>query len=158
MKVWTEIETRPFETVWRAGNVIKVVDGDTFDLLIDLGYDVATTTRVRLMGEGGISEGGRPASVDAYETRGEEREQGLAATRRACELLTGAGPGDMDLKLLKRTAIGRRVRVFSARGGSRGKYGRWLSVLLVPSPAVMGAWISLGDVLLAEGHADDPGY
>jgi len=158
MKLWSDEETQPFETPWRSGTVVKVVDGDTFDLLIDLGYDVATTTRVRLMGEGGIHKGGRPASVDAYETRGEEREQGLAATKRACELICAMTPGGMDLKLLKSAAIGRKVRVFSARGGSRGKYGRWLSVILVPSPAILGQWLSLGDMLLVEGHADDPGY
>lgn len=35
---------------YRVKNVIRVVDGDTIDVVIDLGFDIAFTSRVRLAG------------------------------------------------------------------------------------------------------------
>jgi micrococcal nuclease len=35
---------------YRVKQVLKVVDGDTIDVIIDLGFDVAFTSRVRLAG------------------------------------------------------------------------------------------------------------
>lgn len=151
---WTDEQTAPFATAWRKATVLKVVDGDTLDLAIDLGFEVQIVTRIRLMAEGDLPTGGKPASVDAWETRGAERELGLKAKTRVLELLT-CGTG-IDPKLLASSAIGRTVRIYSAKAGSRGKYGRWLAVILYGDTA--GVWRSLGDTLLAEGHADDPGY
>ena len=51
--------------------------------------------------------------------------------------------------------FGSTVRVYSQKGGSRGKYGRWISVLLYRDGQ---EWRSLGDTLLTEGHADTPDY
>ena len=47
--------------------VLNVVDADTIDLLIDLGFRLAFKTRVRL------------ARIDAWEIKGEERAKGLIA-------------------------------------------------------------------------------
>ncbi len=47
--------------------VVKIVDADTFDVSIDLGFKMTTEQRLRLEG------------VDAWEVRGEERTAGLAA-------------------------------------------------------------------------------
>lgn len=35
---------------WYTGNVLKVIDGDTFDVMIDLGFDIHFKARVRLYG------------------------------------------------------------------------------------------------------------
>lgn len=137
-RAWTTPETQPFVSPWRSATVLNVVDGDTLDLRIDLGFDVQIVSRIRLMAEGGLPDG-EPASVDAWETRGSEREKGLVAKGRTETLCP----------------FGSTVRVFSAKGGSRGKYGRWLAVVLYRDGDV---WRSLGDTLLAEGLADDPGY
>lgn len=47
--------------------VDRVVDGDTYDLVIDVGFYIKLTARIRLRG------------VNTPEVRGEEREAGLAA-------------------------------------------------------------------------------
>ena len=35
---------------YRVKQVLKVVDGDTIDVVIDLGFDISFTSRVRLAG------------------------------------------------------------------------------------------------------------
>ena len=47
--------------------VIRVIDGDTMDVRIDVGFDTHIYKRLRLLG------------VDTWEIRGEERERGLEA-------------------------------------------------------------------------------
>ena len=47
--------------------VVKVVDADTIDVRLDVGFDTHVFKRLRFL------------LVDAWETRGEEREKGLAA-------------------------------------------------------------------------------
>jgi micrococcal nuclease len=57
--------------------VMKVVDGDTYDVMIDLGFDVRYKARLRLYG------------YDAPEVRGEEREQGLIMAAFVREAILG---------------------------------------------------------------------
>lgn len=57
--------------------VERVVDGDTYDLLIDLGFETFVRRRVRLYG------------VNTPEIKGEERELGLQAKARVVELIEG---------------------------------------------------------------------
>ena len=52
----------------RCGRVLRVVDGDTLDIEIDLGWSLKFTERVRL------------AEVDTPEARGPERAEGMKAT------------------------------------------------------------------------------
>ncbi len=61
--------------------VLKVVDGDTIDAEIDLGFDVKIKKRIRFMG------------INAPESRtrdAEEKVKGLAAKKRVTELLEDA--------------------------------------------------------------------
>jgi len=53
--------------------VKRIVDGDTYDLLIDLGFGAALDIRVRLLG------------VDTPELRGQTKEKGKAASRAVSE-------------------------------------------------------------------------
>ena len=58
--------------------VDRVVDGDTVDALIDLGFDTHKKVRIRMMG------------MDAWESRTrnkEEKKKGLAAKARLIEIL-----------------------------------------------------------------------
>ena len=80
--------------------VSRVVDGDTVDVMVDLGLDVLTRKRIRLDG------------IDAPETRGDEKEAG----RLASEYLLGLIP------------VGSEI-VIHTDEDKRGKYGRYLGVV-----------------------------
>ena len=60
--------------------VLRVVDADTIDARIDLGFRLYTGHRIRLAG------------VDAWEMRGPEKVKGRAATRALISNLQTAGP------------------------------------------------------------------
>ncbi|MAS97529.1 MAG: nuclease [Kiritimatiellaceae bacterium] len=84
--------------------VVKIVDGDTVDLLIDLGFDLSIKIRVRMSG------------INAWESRTrnlKEKKLGLAAKDRLRELCEQA----MEKKSLKILTT------------EKGKYGRYLGVL-----------------------------
>ena len=81
--------------------VNRVVDGDTVDLLIDCGFNILRTERIRFYG------------VDAWETRGEESERGLEAKKFVQELIP----------------VGSEVVVRT--GKEQGKFGRYLGEIYV---------------------------
>ncbi len=58
--------------------VTKIVDGDTIDVLIDVGFGTYITKRLRFL------------LIDTWEVRGEEREKGLLAKARLTELVDTA--------------------------------------------------------------------
>ena len=61
--------------------LVRVVDGDTIDAIIDLGFDVQVKKRIRLAG------------INATESRTRkkvEKKLGLAAKERLIEILDGA--------------------------------------------------------------------
>ena len=97
----------------------RVLDGDTIDVTIDLGFDLYKKERVRVAG------------VDTPEKRTrdlEEKKLGLDATKWLKDKLEGAIDGDDELSI--RTEL----------VGGVGKYGRllgWLYICLLytsPSP------------------------
>ena len=117
--------------------LIRVLDGDTIDAYIDLGFDLKIKKRIRYMG------------IDTWESRTrdlEEKEKGLAAKARNKELLEGG--------------------VFKLVSHGTGKFGRVLGEVFV-SEEVVGShgWnineidktsdglLSINDILIAEGHA-----
>jgi micrococcal nuclease len=105
----------------------RVVDGDTIDVTIDLGFDLYKKERVRVAG------------VDTPEKRTkdeEEKELGLHATNWLKEKLEGAVAGDDDLII--RTEL----------VGGVGKYGRLLGWLYIGDGDV-----SLNEQMIAEGLA-----
>ena len=57
--------------------ITNVVDGDTYDFQIDLGFGITYNDRLRLYG------------VDTPEVRGVERPQGLAVTEQVKKLIEG---------------------------------------------------------------------
>ena len=112
---------------FRVTKIKKVLDGDTIDVVIDLGFDLTKTERVRIAG------------VDTPENRTrdlEEKALGLDATNWLKENLTETIKGDEELTI--RTEL---------KGGV-GKYGRLLGWLYVGDSAV-----SLNQLMIQEGYA-----
>lgn len=85
---------------WYRATVDRVVDGDTVDMIIDLGMNVFVRERLRLYG------------IDAPEVRGPERPQGLLATEHIKELL--ASYERLEIQTYK---------------DKKGKYGRYLATI-----------------------------
>ena len=134
-----KLDAREYE-----GELIKVLDGDTIDCYIDLGFDLKVKKRVRYMG------------IDTWESRTRdlaEKEKGLLAKARNKELLESG--------------------VFKLKSFGTGKFGRVLGEIFV-SPEFVGdhinecisnpnsaidlssdGWVSVNDILIEEGHAYD---
>ena len=112
---------------FRVTKIKKVLDGDTIDVVIDLGFDLAKTERVRIAG------------VDTPEKRTrdlEEKALGLDATNWLKEKLNETIKGDQELTI--RTEL----------VGGTGKYGRLLGWLYVGEDTV-----SLNEQMITEGYA-----
>ena len=112
---------------FRVVKINRVVDGDTIDVTIDLGFDLMKKERVRIAG------------VDTPEKRTrdlEEKALGIDATNWMKEKLEGAIKGDDELVI--RTEL---------KGGV-GKYGRLLGWLYVGDDDV-----SLNEQMITEGYA-----
>ena len=113
---------------FRVTSIDKVLDGDTIDVTIDLGFDLYKKERVRVAG------------VDTPEKRTrdlEEKELGIDATNWLKEKLDGAIAGDDDLVI--RTEL----------VGGVGKYGRLLGWLYIGGDAES----SLNEQMIDEGYA-----
>ena len=112
---------------FRVVEINRVVDGDTIDVTIDLGFDLSKKERVRVAG------------VDTPEKRTrdlEEKELGIDATYWMKSKLEGAIEGDDDLVI--RTEL----------VGGMGKYGRLLGWLYIGDSEV-----SLNEQMIEEGYA-----
>ena len=112
---------------FRVTEINRVVDGDTIDVTIDLGFDLYKKERVRVAG------------VDTPEKRTrdlEEKELGIDATNWLKERLEGALAGEENLTI--RTEL----------VGGVGKYGRLLGWLYVGDEDE-----SLNEQMITEGYA-----
>ena len=112
---------------FRVTEINKVLDGDTIDVTIDLGFDLYKKERVRIAG------------VDTPEKRTrnlEEKELGIHATNWLKEKLDGAIAGDDELTI--RTEL----------VGGVGKYGRLLGWLYIGDSV-----LSLNEQMITEGYA-----
>jgi len=134
-----KLDTREYQA-----ELIKVLDGDTIDCWIDLGFNLKIKKRIRYMG------------IDTWESRTrdlDEKKKGLVAKARNKELLEGG--------------------VFKLISHGTGKFGRVLGEIFV-SPDIVGdhinecisnpessidlsvdGWVSVNDILIEEGHAYD---
>ena len=112
---------------FRVVEINRVLDGDTIDVTIDLGFDLFKKERVRVAG------------VDTPEKRTrdlEEKALGIDATNWLKEKLEGALAGDDDLVI--RTEL----------VGGVGKYGRLLGWLYLGDGD-----LSLNEQMIEEGYA-----
>ncbi|MEZ6057209.1 MAG: thermonuclease family protein [Planctomycetaceae bacterium] len=101
--------------------ITRVIDGDTVEAEIELGFHVTFTATLRLIG------------INAPETRGTERPQGLAATRYLESLLDDLTGETRELTIRTQKDI-------------TGKYGRYLAELITGE-------VNLNHALVAAGHA-----
>ena len=112
---------------FRVVEINRVLDGDTIDVTIDLGFDLFKKERVRIAG------------VDTPEKRTrdlEEKALGIDATNWLKDKLEGAIAGDDDLVI--RTEL----------VGGMGKYGRLLGWLYIGDNG-----LSLNEQMITEGYA-----
>ena len=108
---------------YRVKSVNRIVDGDTIDVTIDLGFSIHIDQRVRVAG------------IDSPEKRtryAEEKALGIDATEWMTKRINGAS------ELIIKTAV----------EGSMGKYGRVLGWLFVGDEDV-----SLNEQMINEGFA-----
>jgi micrococcal nuclease len=102
----------------------RVVDGDTIDVNIDLGFDIHHSARVRMMG------------IDTPETRTRnkaEKALGLASKARLKEMLKG-----------------QVIKLATSKEG-KGKFGRVLADVITIDAD--GKEFNCNAELIAEGHA-----
>jgi micrococcal nuclease len=108
---------------YRVKKVLKIVDGDTIDVDIDLGFDISFTSRVRLAG------------IDTPESRTTDKEEkvlGLEVKDRLKTLISSAST----------------VVIRTEKPDSSEKYGRILGWLFLD-----GAEKSVNEALIADGYA-----
>jgi len=106
------------------GTLVKVLDGDTIDCYIDLGFDLKIKKRIRYMG------------IDTWESRTrdlDEKKKGLAAKARNKELLEGG--------------------TFKVVSHGTGKFGRVLGEVFIENSLTDGGLQSVNQILINEGHA-----
>jgi micrococcal nuclease len=108
------------------GKLERVVDGDTIDALIDVGFDVWVKKRIRYKG------------IDTWESRTrnlEEKAKGLQAKARNKELLE---------------IVSDKPGYFLLKSYGVGKYGRVLGEIFIRD--AKGTEMMVNTTLVAEGH------
>ena len=109
--------------IYRIKSITKVVDGDTIDANIDLGFDISLTKRIRLAG------------IDTPESR----------TKDQYEKKLGLQAKDW---LKNRLEFAKDIIIKTELPDSTEKYGRIIGHLYVN-----GEEVSLNNQMIAEGHA-----
>ena len=109
------------------GKLERVVDGDTIDALIDVGFDIWIKKRIRYSG------------IDTWESRTRdlaEKAKGLEAKARNKELLM---------------EVSSKSGYFRLKSYGVGKYGRVLGEIFIEDSE--GKQWNINDTLITEGHA-----
>ena len=107
--------------------LVRVVDGDTVDALIDVGFDIWFKKRIRFKG------------IDTWESRTrnlEEKALGLKAKARTKELLE---------------KVSKKSGYFIIKSYGMGKYGRVLADVCIHDSDNNHIWVN--KQLIKEGHA-----
>ena len=108
------------------GKLERVVDGDTIDALIDVGFDIWIKKRIRYSG------------IDTWESRTrdlKEKAKGLEAKARNKELLL---------------EVSSKSGYFRLKSYGVGKYGRVLGEIFIEDAE--GKQYNINETLVAEGH------
>lgn len=114
---------------YRVLEVVRVIDGDTVDVQIDLGFHISILKRIRFL------------NIDTYELRGgtaETKSLAQQAKQRLTEILSAD-----DAKIYVRTQM-----------DETGKYGRLLGQLFVLNTQD-GTITDVNSVLLSEGFVEN---
>ena len=108
------------------GKLDRVIDGDTIDALIDVGFDIWVKKRIRYKG------------IDTWESRTRdlaEKAKGLEAKARNKELLV---------------EVSAKSGYFRLKSYGVGKYGRVLGEIFIQD--ANGVEMNINDTLVTEGH------
>ena len=117
---------------YRVSSLEKIVDGDTIDVCIDLGFDVCTKQRVRLLG------------IDTPESRTSDKVEkvfGLMSKKHLKEWCMKAVASEKD---------DIEIELRCPERDSRGKFGRILAEVWVCED---GQWINVNKWMCDEGFA-----
>ena len=101
----------PTDYSYRVKKVTKIVDGDTIDVLLDMGFDILYQQRVRLFG------------IDTPESRTrdlEEKKYGLLS----------------KYFLKAELSLGKKITVKTYKGDETGKFGRILGDIWIDGKSV----------------------
>jgi|TARA_R110001592_G_scaffold251328_3_gene514002 micrococcal nuclease len=105
----------------------RVVDGDTIDAMIDVGFDIWVKKRIRYKG------------IDTWESR----------TRDAAEKKLGLQAKARNKELLEK--VSEKSGYFRLKSYGVGKYGRVLGELFIMDSN--GVQMNINQTLINEGHA-----
>ena len=120
--------TAPTDLYRRRARVRRVVDGDTFDITVDLGFGTSANIRVRL------------ARANTPEVRGATRVEGLAATEAVKDWFAAAA---------RDSNFGEWPIVVETH--KAGKFNRWVAEVWSPGGVNLSDWLL--EAGLAEPHA-----
>lgn len=98
LTVFNNVESKEYQA-----KITRVIDGDTVDAIVNLGFNVSITERFRL------------ADFDAPETYRPKNNN---------ELLRG----ELATKILKSLILNKEVIIDTSK---KGKYGRWIAVIYI---------------------------
>jgi micrococcal nuclease len=101
----------PTDFSYRVSKVIKIIDGDTIDVMLDLGFDIMYKSRVRLFG------------IDTPESRTRdviEKEYGMMSKKYLTNKLKSA----------------KKISIKTYKGEETGKFGRILGDVFVDGKSV----------------------
>jgi len=113
---------------YQVKSIDHIVDGDTFDCTLDLGFSISHKIRVRMYG------------INTPESRTrdlEEKARGLKSKERLTQLLNVGSQGDTHLILQTK---------------EKGKYGRYLGIILRKRKDD-DELLNINQRLIQEGHA-----
>tara|TARA_R110002110_G_scaffold117284_3_gene289846 strand:+ start:394 stop:831 length:438 start_codon:yes stop_codon:yes gene_type:complete len=105
--------------------VKRVVDGDTMDVILDLGFDILYSCRVRLAG------------IDTPESRTRDLDE--------------KARGKLSKAFLQECIKGRKVVLKTKLKDSRGKFGRVIAE--VWAEVEEGSLRNINELMIKEGHA-----
>ena len=128
----TTYSQEPCEFIYKVSSLEKVVDGDTIDVTLDLGFDVCTRQRVRLLG------------IDTPESRTSDKEEkkfGLLSKKKLKEWCLKAVESEKD---------DIEIELRCPERDSRGKFGRILAEVWVCED---GKWTNVNKWLCDECYA-----
>jgi len=120
----------PTDFSYRVNKVTKVVDGDTIDVIIDLGFDIMYKSRVRLFG------------IDTPESR----------TRDLVEKKYGLMSKDFLKDKLKNAE---KIVIKTHKGEETGKFGRILGEIFCDNVNIIQQMCDVGHAVAYYGQSKD---
>lgn len=115
---------------YRVEEVVRVIDGDTVELVIDLGFSTFVKEKIRLR------------SIDAPEIRGPEKEMGVQSKEHLYDLLHSHDVETLYVETVK---------------DKKGKYGRYLCTILAKKKG-LSIEVLINNQMVIDGFAEWSNY